>query len=158
PFVRPPDASCRLKTAEIRHGDVHENHVRVRMVGFIDRLTPVVRLADDYDRRVLSKDGFDPLAEQGMVVAEQNFDLVSHCLQPKPAGPPQTARWPCATGPATADARRSRCRRLPSGAPASMRSGSRRLTARCARAWLRDRRPSLLCPICALRRTLCRRP
>ncbi len=80
------DLARGLVARHDRHRDVHHDHVGLELVRHFDRLLSVARLPDDLDVLLLDQHGFEPLADDLVVVHEQDpqaglaFPLVSLAL------------------------------------------------------------------------------
>ena len=72
----------RVQAVELRHHDVHEDHVGAVRLAEVQRLAAVARLGDDLDAVERLHQGADPRTEQGMVVGQQDADRLGHRLAP----------------------------------------------------------------------------
>ena len=71
PVEQPPG---RLETVDVRHPDVHQDHVRLRLPGREHGLEPVGSLADDLDVGLGVEDHPEPGPDEGLVVDDQDLD------------------------------------------------------------------------------------
>src|SRR5579859_3670038 len=76
--LRLQDTMRRLKAAQIRHGDIHEDDIRKQSLGLGDCLAPVIGFAYNLDRKFVLEDRLDSFAEQRLIVAEQNSNFSLH--------------------------------------------------------------------------------
>ena len=72
------DLLRRLKAVHDRHGDVHEDHVRVDGKRKLHRLRPIAGVTYDLEPVVGRKDRLEGLSKQTMVVRDQNTDPFWH--------------------------------------------------------------------------------
>src|SRR5215470_20320468 len=68
------DLAGGLDPVQVRHPDVHQDHVRLGLPGQADRLPAVLGLADDLQVRPGFQDHPEPAADQGLVIAQQHPD------------------------------------------------------------------------------------
>src|SRR5262249_20252235 len=127
------EAPRRLHAVELRHAQIEEHHVRAQLAGEAHGLEPVGRLAHHLDAVVGREHGAEPLAEEGLVIGEEDAD--------HPGTRTSSAKpWPRAvvmeTWPPTSSARSRRPTRPnpPSARSLPMPSSSTRSTTLSAAA------------------------
>ena len=64
----------RLEAVDVRHPDVHQDHVRLGLAGGEHGLEPVGSLADDLDVGLGVEDHPEPGPDEGLVVDDQDLD------------------------------------------------------------------------------------
>ena len=62
------------ETVETRHGDIHEDEVRMELLDEVDDLVPVVGLADHLDPRDAGEERANARADEGMVVGQHHSE------------------------------------------------------------------------------------
>ncbi len=73
-LVRRNDAPGRLEPVELRHPDVHQDHVRIEAVGLLHGLEPVARLGDDVDVLLAGEQHAKAGANHRLVVGDEHTD------------------------------------------------------------------------------------
>src|SRR5215470_5685332 len=68
------DLAGGLDPVQVRHPDVHQDHIGLGLPGQADRLHAVFGLADDLQARPGFQDHPEPAADQGLVIAQQHPD------------------------------------------------------------------------------------
>ena len=72
------DLSGRGDPVDLRHPDVHQDHVRLQPPDLLDGDPPVGGFADDVHSRVAGEDRFEAGAHQRVVVDEQDANRRGH--------------------------------------------------------------------------------
>ena len=67
------DAARGLESAQVGHRNIHQHNIRVQLVSLADGLSPVMGLAYYLDGAFVLEDRLDALAEQGVIVTDQNL-------------------------------------------------------------------------------------
>ena len=88
----------RLEPVEVRHPDVHQDHVRRMLARRIERLQPVARLPDDLDPRLGLEDHPEAGAHERLVVHDQ--DSNRHQADPATGSRAEMVKPPPSRGPA----------------------------------------------------------
>src|SRR5712692_7541396 len=69
-----------LEAAQTGHADVHQDHVRASFVRLIDGVAAIGRFADNFQVRLGGNQGADGLAEQCVIVREDDSNLGHNVL------------------------------------------------------------------------------
>lgn len=67
------NAACGLDAVEFRHGDVHDDHVGLEFLRFLNGLVAVGSFADDLHVGMGGEDHAKSVADDGVVVGEQDL-------------------------------------------------------------------------------------
>ena len=73
-WMRGLDARGRLDAVEVRHHQIHDHDVRPELLGTLDGLAAVGRLADDLDVVVQLEEIAHPATDHRVVVDEEDAD------------------------------------------------------------------------------------
>jgi len=73
-------AARGIEAAQIRHRDVHQQHVGPEFFHQLDGLAPIVCFSDNFQRGLITKKSLDTFTKEGVIVADQNSDFATHAI------------------------------------------------------------------------------
>ena len=68
------NSACGIQSIHARHGDIHQNNLRVHLDRFLNCLGSVGRLATNAPARMFFNQRSQAAAHCGMIICDQNFD------------------------------------------------------------------------------------
>ncbi len=75
-FGQPPRG---LDAVELRHGHVHHHHVGLQALGEFDGVPAIGGFSDDLHVGLRGQDGSKSLADDRVIIRQQDADLFRHC-------------------------------------------------------------------------------